>query len=180
MKFTLLILLFTIVFRLPAEASTPHWSYTPVDQKPFFDIPITYNVQVRKWIQYFQTSGKRGYNYYLTSEDYCPNNKKAYEKGKDCGSTMDDNYTYPVKGTLKDSDLVILRERILLSLKTSDNTVGRKNAELYLTFDKEDHIYIAQRTKKKVLKYDLDGNYVETVLQNLPDNPEFIAFMQLS
>ena len=85
-------------------------------------------------------SGKKGYNYYLTASDYCPKNQKLNAQGSDCGSAEDDAYEYPVKGQLGESDLTILRERILLSLKKEDNIVGKKNSVLFLSQEKNDHM----------------------------------------
>jgi|GEM_PF-4721472 len=85
-------------------------------------------------------SGKKGYDYYLTATDYCPKNKKLYAKDSDCGNAEDDAYEYPVKGKLGESDLTILKERILLSLKKEDNIVGKKNSILFLSQEKDDHM----------------------------------------
>ncbi|MCB0407933.1 MAG: lytic transglycosylase domain-containing protein, partial [Bdellovibrionales bacterium] len=55
--------------------------FTPVDQKPFFDIPVTYNAQVRTWIRFFQGSGKSGYKKWLErSHRYLPHMQTILEK----------------------------------------------------------------------------------------------------
>ncbi|MGE0763561.1 MAG: lytic transglycosylase domain-containing protein [Bdellovibrionales bacterium] len=48
-------------------------TYTPVDAQPFFDIPVTYNVKVKEWINYFQGRGKKWYHTRLErSHRYLP------------------------------------------------------------------------------------------------------------
>lgn len=48
-------------------------TYTPVDSQPFFDIPITYNVRVKQWINFFQGPGKKWYRTWLErSHRYLP------------------------------------------------------------------------------------------------------------
>lgn len=62
---------------------TPSRSMTPVDQKPFFDIPITYNLPVKRWVQYFQGPGKRGYKKWLErSHRYLPHMQKVLSRRK--------------------------------------------------------------------------------------------------
>lgn len=56
-------------------------SYTPVDNQPFFDIPITYNVKVKEWINYFQGPGKKWYHSRLErSHRYLPIMKKLLKE----------------------------------------------------------------------------------------------------
>lgn len=55
---------------LPAP---PQNTFTPIDQRPFFDIPVTYNTQVRSWIDFFQGSGRKSYARWLErSHRYLP------------------------------------------------------------------------------------------------------------
>lgn len=71
----------SIVTPKPLPIKKPKATFTPVDQKPFFDIPVTYNVQVRKWIKYFQGPGKRGYKKWLErSHRYLPHMQTVLSK----------------------------------------------------------------------------------------------------
>jgi len=48
-------------------------TYTPVDTRPFFDIPVTYNVRVKGWINYYQGNGRKWYRTWLErSHRYLP------------------------------------------------------------------------------------------------------------
>lgn len=48
---------------------------------PIFDIPITYNNRVQKWIRYFQTSGRRGFKKWLArSSRYSPHIQRELSK----------------------------------------------------------------------------------------------------
>lgn len=40
-------------------------TFTPVDSRPYFDIPITYNAKVRNWISYFQGDGRKWFQKWL-------------------------------------------------------------------------------------------------------------------
>jgi membrane-bound lytic murein transglycosylase D len=52
--------------------------FSPVDQRPYFDIPVTYNARVKKWIKHFQTTGKRWFQRYLErSHRYLPAMKRV-------------------------------------------------------------------------------------------------------
>lgn len=52
--------------------------FTPVDQRPFFDIPVTYNQRVKKWIKYFQGPARSWYKSRLErSHKYLPLMKSA-------------------------------------------------------------------------------------------------------
>ena len=56
-------------------------AYNPIDQKPFFDIPVTYNSNVRAWIKYYQTRGRRWFKTRLErSYKYLPVMKKTLAK----------------------------------------------------------------------------------------------------
>ncbi len=47
--------------------------FQKVDQAPFFDLPVTYNKQVRDWITYFQVPGKKWFTKWLErSSRYLP------------------------------------------------------------------------------------------------------------
>lgn len=51
-------------------------SYSP----PIFDFPVTYNYEVKKWIKYFQTSGKHSFKRWLErSARYAPHIQKQLE-----------------------------------------------------------------------------------------------------
>lgn len=64
-------------------AIRPKASFTPIDQKPIFDIPITYNLPVKRWIQYFQGPGKRGYKKWLErSHRYLPHMQNVLGRRK--------------------------------------------------------------------------------------------------
>jgi membrane-bound lytic murein transglycosylase D len=53
-----------------------HRTYSP----PIFDFPVTYNEQVRSWIQYFQTRGKRSFKRWLErSARYAPHIQEQLE-----------------------------------------------------------------------------------------------------
>ncbi len=48
-----------------ASARRSPQSFTQIDQKPNFDLPITYNSKVRFWIRYFQTTGQKDFKIWL-------------------------------------------------------------------------------------------------------------------
>lgn len=76
-------LLVSIAHAAPPSSLT----YTPVESRPFFDIPITYNVRVKQWITYFQGSGRKWYRDRLErSHRYLPSMKKVL---KDRGLPQD-------------------------------------------------------------------------------------------
>ncbi len=57
--------------------------FAPVDTKPFFDLPITYNSKVKQWIKYFQTDGRRFFKTYLQrSSRFMPNMQKLLSQNK--------------------------------------------------------------------------------------------------
>jgi membrane-bound lytic murein transglycosylase D len=57
----------------PPLGERPRPLYSPVDQKPFFDIPVTYNDKVKHWIKYFQGPGKKWFKTWLErSHAYLP------------------------------------------------------------------------------------------------------------
>ncbi len=57
--------------KAPAPRREP--LYSPVDQRPFFDIPVTYNDKVKYWIKYFQGPGKKWFRTWLErSNAYLP------------------------------------------------------------------------------------------------------------
>ncbi len=61
-----------------AAVNTRATTYTPVDAQPFFDIPVTYNVKVKHWINYFQGPGKKWYRTWLErSHRYLPPMKRV-------------------------------------------------------------------------------------------------------
>lgn len=67
-------------FALPHEATRPP-EFQSVDKKPYFDMPITYNTKVKKWINYFQTDGKRWYQKRLErSYRYLPHMQRVLEE----------------------------------------------------------------------------------------------------
>lgn len=45
-------------FRKKTGSSRQFNNYQSVDQKPFFDIPVTYNQKVQSWIRYYQSTGR--------------------------------------------------------------------------------------------------------------------------
>src|SRR5690606_21397564 len=48
--------------------------YTYVDDRPQFDLPVTYNLSVRMWVQYFQGPGRNWFTTWLErSARYTPN-----------------------------------------------------------------------------------------------------------
>jgi membrane-bound lytic murein transglycosylase D len=56
-----------------ATTSGTQGSYQPVDNSPYFDIPVTYNTKVRWWINYYQTSGRKWFRTWLErSNAYMP------------------------------------------------------------------------------------------------------------
>lgn len=60
-----------VIQRTPASEKRP--LFAPVDQKPFFDIPVTYNQKVRYWINYFQGPGKKWFRTWIErSNAYLP------------------------------------------------------------------------------------------------------------
>lgn len=53
-------------------------TFTAVDSRPLFDIPVTYNVKVKQWINYFQGPGRKWYRTWLErSHRYLPTMKKV-------------------------------------------------------------------------------------------------------
>ncbi len=53
-------------------------TYTAIDKKPFFDIPVTYNQEVQNWIKYYQTTGRKWLKRRLErSSKYLPAMKQA-------------------------------------------------------------------------------------------------------
>ncbi|MCB0341278.1 MAG: lytic transglycosylase domain-containing protein [Pseudobdellovibrionaceae bacterium] len=55
--------------------------YHSVDQRPFFDLPMTYNSKVKKWILYFQGEGRRGFKVWLErSHRYMPSIQKTLQR----------------------------------------------------------------------------------------------------
>lgn len=47
--------------------------FTPVDEVPLFDFPVTYNARVQKWVRFFQGPGRSGFNRWLErSHRYIP------------------------------------------------------------------------------------------------------------
>ena len=46
--------------RLPSRVrSYKGTTYSPIDQKPIFDIPVTYNKEVKNWINFYQGNGRK-------------------------------------------------------------------------------------------------------------------------
>jgi membrane-bound lytic murein transglycosylase D len=63
--------------RITLGAST----FTPVDNSPYFDLPVTYNTKVKWWINYFQTSGRKWFKTWLErSHAYLPQMQKVLAK----------------------------------------------------------------------------------------------------
>lgn len=57
--------------------------FAPVDSRPFFDLPVTYNSKVKQWIQYFQTDGRKFFRTYLErSSRYMPAMQKLLSESK--------------------------------------------------------------------------------------------------
>ncbi|OFZ15435.1 MAG: hypothetical protein A2Z20_12080 [Bdellovibrionales bacterium RBG_16_40_8] len=47
--------------------------YTPINQGPYFDLPITYNSKVKKWVSFYQKNGRRDFKRWLErSSRYIP------------------------------------------------------------------------------------------------------------
>ncbi|MCB0391425.1 MAG: transglycosylase SLT domain-containing protein [Bdellovibrionales bacterium] len=56
-------------------------AFSPVDQKPIFDIPVTYNNEVKKWIRYYQNEGREWFKKRLErSNKYLPIMQQALEE----------------------------------------------------------------------------------------------------
>lgn len=57
---------------------TKKLAFTPIGESPYFDIPVTYNSEVKKWIKHFQGPGRKWYGIWLKrSHRYLPLMKKA-------------------------------------------------------------------------------------------------------
>lgn len=57
--------------------------FSPVDSRPFFDLPVTYNSKVKQWIQYFQTDGRKYFKTYLErSSRYLPTMQRLLAQNK--------------------------------------------------------------------------------------------------
>lgn len=55
--------------------------FSPVDRGPYFDLPVTYNSKVKKWINYFQGSGRDDFKRWLErSTRYLPKITPMLEK----------------------------------------------------------------------------------------------------
>jgi membrane-bound lytic murein transglycosylase D len=55
--------------------------FQPVDESPMFDIPVTYNRKVSRWIKHFQGPGKRWFTTYLNrSYRYMPRMKEILKQ----------------------------------------------------------------------------------------------------
>ncbi|MCB9024949.1 MAG: lytic transglycosylase domain-containing protein [Bdellovibrionaceae bacterium] len=53
-------------------------TYNQIDQKPFFDIPVTYNKEVQKWIRFYQNEGSQWLKNRLErANKYLPNMQQA-------------------------------------------------------------------------------------------------------
>lgn len=62
--------------QLPTKSAKVKHPFSVVDQRPYFDIPVTYNARVKKWIKHFQTNGKKWFQRYLErSHRYLPSMK---------------------------------------------------------------------------------------------------------
>ncbi len=60
------------------QALHPHPRFAPVDNQPFFDLPVTYNQHVRTWINHFQGPGRRWFERWLSrSHRYMPSMKRT-------------------------------------------------------------------------------------------------------
>ena len=56
-------------------------TFVPVNKKPFFDIPVTYNRQVKKWIKYFQYENRTWFRRRLErSSKYLPVMQEAFRQ----------------------------------------------------------------------------------------------------
>lgn len=56
-------------------------TFTPVDNSPYFDIPVTYNSKVRFWINNFQTGGRKWFRTWLErSSAYMPMMQKVLKE----------------------------------------------------------------------------------------------------
>jgi len=54
--------------------------FTSVDDRPYFDLPVTYNSKVKKWIKYFQGKGEHWFKKWLSrSHRYLPGVKKYFK-----------------------------------------------------------------------------------------------------
>lgn len=57
----------------PAKQIVSALRFQSVDERPVFDLPVTYNSKVAKWIKFFQTRGKRDFTIMLNrSHRYIP------------------------------------------------------------------------------------------------------------
>lgn len=81
---TKLLVIFLVLFTYaPTFAAIPRLKlqyqqqkFVSVDKRPYFDIPVTYNKRVKKWLVYFQGQGKRGFQVWLNrSHKYIPRMK---------------------------------------------------------------------------------------------------------
>jgi membrane-bound lytic murein transglycosylase D len=66
---------------LKISSGQKYRAYTPVNHRPSFDIPVTYNKAVGRWIRYFQTSGSKWFKKRLErSFRYLPLMKMTLKK----------------------------------------------------------------------------------------------------
>ncbi len=64
-----------------SQQFNPRSIYSPIDQKPRFDIPITYNKSVQKWINYYQGRGRNWLTkIFSRSYRYFPSMQYALQK----------------------------------------------------------------------------------------------------
>ncbi|NJL25439.1 MAG: lytic transglycosylase domain-containing protein [Calothrix sp. SM1_5_4] len=63
----------------PQKSESPRTNtFTPVDNSPYFDIPVTYNTKVKWWINYFQTTGRRSFRIWIErSHAYLPSMQRV-------------------------------------------------------------------------------------------------------
>jgi len=62
-----------IRFKKRTKTTVAKIKFTPIDQKPKFDVPVTYNKKVKKWVLYFQKNGKHWFESRLgISSKYLP------------------------------------------------------------------------------------------------------------
>jgi len=75
----ILFVLFTYQASWGAKDSRPiakYSKFTPISKRPYFDIPVTYNKQVRYWLAYFQGRGRKSFQIWLDrSNRYLPKMK---------------------------------------------------------------------------------------------------------
>lgn len=129
---------------------------------------------------------------HLYVADEVANSVNAYSlaDGKLAGYLATENMTSPVHLKVNSNQLYIGAGTSVFSYDLSKGAPDGKVApEVFIdgeldhasgmAFDGSGNFFVAQRKKQNVLKYNSSGTLIGEVLKDLPDNPEFIEFLDI-